>query len=715
MLALLPLVLLLAADVDPPQPCLAAILDAFQPFDDTPPEFYFNDCDLNQPMPNGEFPLHRAISSNQMPLVKRMLAAGAKMKAVSEKQTSLTAAVDSQVPAMIAFVLSKGVTPAIKARDGTTALMRVADEASLKTILPLTLPADVDARDAEGKTALMYAASRKLPTVVQVLLAAKANPMIRSNVDRDAAWFAVKNQCTACFEALLSAGVDPSLGAERDTPLELLSSNVANDLLKKAPPGSLKGRDLYRMFSHALRNCSADRFDATLPHISAADAESADEPAIWHAARCADVRFVKGLIAKPVNVNPEMKKKSGQSPLWLALYQSKPSLPVVEALLAAGATPNAPDSAGRTPLSLAVRSKEVALVEALLSRKADPNVRIADMKGASALGAADSLPVMEALLRAGANVEHADDNGWTPIMLRAGNERARFDLLRAKGANLLLVSKDGWTPLMIAARSGYEDVVKELIKAGAPVNQQGTDGWTALSLAVFNLRLGVATVLLDAKANTDVIKKGNETLLILALKGVSPADAKKETTADPTVAMVSLLLDRGVAMAGLDEYAEGPIACALEFGKDAAARLLIERGAAVELPAETKERSSLCVALEKGKIDIAQSLVDKGAKVNGHSYPRLSNLACATAFGTPEAVAWALKNGANMNAVSPEGETALMSAAGRSECAIATAMVKTLLEKGARKDAKDKEGRTAVDLARSNYCKESTTLLEGKR
>ena len=51
------------------------------------------------------------------------------------------------------------------------------------------------------------------------------------------------------------------------------------------------------------------------------------------------------------------------------------------------------------------------------------------------------------------------------------------------GADVNKARNDGWTPLYSAASKGHEAVVKALIEAGADVNKAENDGWTPLYIA----------------------------------------------------------------------------------------------------------------------------------------------------------------------------------------------------------------------------------------
>ncbi|KAM5351889.1 hypothetical protein ACJ41O_004612 [Fusarium nematophilum] len=63
--------------------------------------------------------------------------------------------------------------------------------------------------------------------------------------------------------------------------------------------------------------------------------------------------------------------------------------------------------------------------------------------------------------------------------------------------------EDGTPPLIYASCFGHEPVVHALIEAGADVNQQDRNQWTALMWAMTNRHKGIAKLLLDNNASSD--------------------------------------------------------------------------------------------------------------------------------------------------------------------------------------------------------------------
>ena len=149
---------------------------------------------------------------------------------------------------------------------------------------------------------------------------------------------------------------------------------------------------------------------------------------LWSAATAGHIEIVRSLLRARVDVNHSTKSKS--TPLRGACYDGH--LDVVRELLEAGAESNVGNRLNQTPLMIASGRGHKEVVELLLSWKVDTN--IASVTGDTALHA-------------------AAEKGCLDIV----------KLLLANGARADLLTKEGWTPLILAAASKYVNVVEYLI------------------------------------------------------------------------------------------------------------------------------------------------------------------------------------------------------------------------------------------------------------
>jgi ankyrin repeat protein len=223
---------------------------------------------------------------------------------------------------------------------------------------------------------------------------------------------------------------------------------------------------------------------------------------------------------------------------------------IAKLLLENGASIDARDQDGSTPLIAAAAYGEDDVVKLLLARGAD--IEAANGAGVTALIAAscncpiidmaDTYDSVRTLLEKGANIEARDRRGFTALMAAAdwGRERqvrllldwgASIDARDSHGNTALLISASGGlyptvdavaalltrgadiearndnndTPLILAAsRGGFEDVkvVHLLLDRGVALSTRNKQGYTALELARKNGRKETATLVSAAMAKS---------------------------------------------------------------------------------------------------------------------------------------------------------------------------------------------------------------------
>jgi ankyrin repeat protein len=154
-------------------------------------------------------------------------------------------------------------------------------------------------------------------------------------------------------------------------------------------------------------------------------------------------------------------------------------------LQAAGASLEARNELGETPLIAAVRSDWTDERSLLIQLGADLDATT--NTGRTALAVA---------------IWQVDDDGIRELI--------------AAGADVNIADADGWAPLLIAARLGRTDVVRMLLPAGADVNAASRLGWTALMWAASGGVLELVSALLDAGAEPNVVGKAGRSALIRA-------------------------------------------------------------------------------------------------------------------------------------------------------------------------------------------------------
>jgi ankyrin repeat protein len=163
-----------------------------------------------------------------------------------------------------------------------------------------------------------------------------------------------------------------------------------------------------------------------------------------------------------------------------------------------------------------------------------------------------------------------------------------------------------------------------------------------------------------------------------------------------------------------------PLATAARNGNLEIVQLLVEHGAVVDIGKERGDRTPLIEAAGQGHVEVVKFLIAKGADVNFRG-KGLTPLLAVSAGGRillgpvgdkAKTIRVLLENGADVNVQDESwmktGSTPLMYAVMQGDAAL----VQALLTKGARLDLKNKDGNTALSLAKKDGLEYITQLLE---
>ncbi|PSC04415.1 hypothetical protein SLNSH_14420 [Alsobacter soli] len=230
-----------------------------------------------------------------------------------------------------------------------------------------------------------------------------------------------------------------------------------------------------------------------------------------------------------------------------------------------------------------------------------------------------------------------------------------LERLMDAGASPLARNRDGDTTLAIAARNGHVSTVQLLLKRGGDPEQRNIQGATALFVAAQANRARIVQILASAGANMQAPGRS----------GVSPLSA------------------------------------AAFNGNERLVEMFLARGADPN-DRDGTGKSAIVYAAARGFTAIVKRLLDAGVDPRQRYANDLTLLmwAAGHANDAPEAdgvqtVQLILSKGVPLDEADDRGRTALMSAAELGHAEI----VRVLLKAGANPALRDKEGKTAADLA----------------
>jgi ankyrin repeat protein len=437
------------------------------------------------------------------------------------------------------------------------------------------------------------------------------------------------------------------------------------------------------------------------------------------AARIGDAAGVRALLSAIPRADVNQRTADGTSALHWAVYHN--DVPLIEALLAAGADATVRNDYGSTPMSEAAVVGNVRVLRDLLAAHAD--VESANPDGQTALMILSRTSNVEAarlLLAHHANVNAREHwRGQTPLMWAAAESQpAMVQLLLTHGAQVDARSNvnewerqvtaeprmqsrpaGGFTPLLFAARRGCLDCARRLLEHGADKDLADPDGVSPTLEAVLNFNFDVARLLIERGADPNRWDYWGRAPLYAAVDldtlPVGGRADRPSTDRTTSLGLIELLLKAG-ANPNLqlklfppyrslrdDRGADGMLTVgstallrAAKAGDVPAMRLLLAHGANPQLPN-------------------ASGITPLMAAAGNGSSPIDTRGRYKTEPQALEALEVLIAAGANVDARDAGGQTALHGAAGWGF----NTLITSLAAHHADLLAKDVRGRTAADIA----------------
>ena len=272
-------------------------------------------------------------------------------------------------------------------------------------------------------------------------------------------------------------------------------------------------------------------------------------------------------------------------------------------------------------------------------------------------------------------------------------DTTKVKALLNRGVSARVQAPNGLTPLIIASMMNHPDTVKLLLDRGADVDAAFApgariSGSTALIMATSTF------VCIMAGAKLPASPKGYEGHEIEFMK--QHPDQVRQWEEQMAVwgkgygLIVRMLVDHGADVNAQAKTGMTAVGNAAESGELDAVRLLLDKGARLDLPTHeidllngkpldaTNGYMALAGATSAGQHnpEIIKLLLAHGAKPNAKSTNDLTPLGRAAESGDAEVVQMLLDAGASVNAYDPFGRTALMLAQGNKHAEVAALLRK---------------------------------------
>jgi uncharacterized protein len=437
--------------------------------------------DVNTQATDGSTALLWAAYHSDLDMTRALLAAGAKPGVANRYGvTPLLQASRTGAAPVVQALLRAGADAKLAPAGAEPALMGAARSGSMDTVkLLLETGADVNATDTyQQQTALMWAATEGHADVIKALLAAGADPNRKAHVNTiterknsdfptggfTALMYAAREGHEAAVRALIAGGADPkATNGDSATAMAIAIVNDRFDLAKAmldlgadANDGSLffavdmhdattdmRAKDGSRLRADfdnkltaldlvkALLDKGADPnkpFVGKLHHFAlCCDADINASP-FFRAAQAADVEVLKLMIAKGAQVEwspTEVKKEPKPDGAAAAPGRGNPNVGRTPMMVAMNGGRGASFAAGpgfdrlsAPPFRETANREPFEAIKVLLAAGANPNAKAPD--GSTLLHqavAARQVPIIKALVTAGAKLDAVNKDNLTPLLL----------------------------------------------------------------------------------------------------------------------------------------------------------------------------------------------------------------------------------------------------------------------------------------------------------
>ncbi len=665
--------------------------------------------------------------------------------------TVLTDAVNARRdPALLKKIIEKGAGVNQANRFGDTALMAAAEYCDDTGCVKLLIEkgADVNAVGSFDRTAYSIAASKNNQPVMKLLREAGVKTVPESAQAKDSLLVcAVLNENTVEITALLKAGASPDAkfqqvrGGPEDTVLNYSIKAKKYEAMKLLLE---KGAAIFNEYN---------RFDGGFARAISSDDEKAVKvffeysknidirsdrfrEFFFDAAASGSAETAKAFIKAGADVR--WRNKWGNTPLMEALRLNNKT-GVLKALIETGSDINEKDNEGDTALIKAVKNRNIEIIKLLVEKGAKVNAL--NKEGMNALMAAKSMDDNESgygsryqnryedgvkgemvrlLTEAGAKVEFKDKEGGRKMLLQAicDGSTAEVENIIKAGISINDTVENETTPLMKAVIADNFDMVEFIVKKGADINFENSQGGSALS---YSLPAGNTDSGYFPRGGGRHVRNANRRIakyLISQGAKINKATARslsRMADNDKNYELIELSVRSGADINVTDERGKTALMSAVWHEKNIKlAELLLNSGADVNAADNEGVTALMSAAGSYRNGKMTSILLKKGAKTGFKDKAGRTALWYAVERGGPEITEILLKNGADANGLDNEGNNALIFLMQTHEYALETGELELVLKKTKNIDHKNKKKETALLIAAEKGLTDAVKKLRKK-
>jgi ankyrin repeat protein len=522
--------------------------------------------------------------------------------------------------------------------------------------------ANVNAWDSLGFTPLMEAAQKGRTAMTALLLQKGAKVNAQTKEGETALMLAAGNGNIEIARILLTAGANPNvhttIGYPTMTPLDYaISASVSQDdttlvrlLLDHGADPNFVNQHSPLVDAAAL--CERKNVELLLDH------GAGNRASVLNEALIAALNPASAMMHIRMCLYPFGAKISDEQKAAARTKAEADGTAIVRALLDHGAeVSHSPDNA---PLITAAIDGVAPIVRLLLDKGAPVN------GSNSANTAADVAKMMAIVKTADDYVPQESDDSESPKA----------------------VAPSGITPLMAAAEEGHTDVCTMLLDAGADPNQQDTNGKTALMHLVENGR---------SKIDTNLMYSTGINVDEPIFSADTPAAIIRQWAEEGDAAIAQALLAKNADLEVRDKQGYTALMKAATDSSPGVVQVLAEAGADINTM-NTAGHNALMQVILNGRLPRAQRFV-RQSQSSLIAMKKLSDL-----YATKESHA----EYAKIKSRTEKDNTEAIQTATAQDIAV----IKVLLAASVDRNAKDKKGQTALQMAQATRHTDIINLLK---
>eukprot|EP00833_Pecoramyces_ruminatium_P004729 jgi/Orpsp1_1/1178761/evm.model.c7180000066639.1 len=549
---------------------------------------------------NKETPLIIAVKSGNETTVNIILNIQKNINGIDiNHETALIIAIKNKLYSIAERLLKKGVDITIRDKDFRTPLMIAASQddhnvSSLIRLIARKHNNTMEARDKDGKSALLLAISNKCTENASILLELGADPLNTDNNKNNAFILACKYGIYSIVQNLitnydcvdinsrnknLNTGLMKACKVGNDSIIRFLLQKRANfeltnhngntaliiacihSHLSAARSLLESGADIEKSnkegVTPVIAACRTNNYDLIKTIIFYYGAKiNSDDPLIKQQMENCFIdniekghyEIVKALLNQNVQIDTSNKNNTFYKLLSALITATENAqYKIVEEVLSQHQFKNILEEYRRTKVLIqAFRGMKRMTIEFLF--KLDVDVNVADDQGNTALIEAAKIPQLysfaKELINRKANINVTNEEGITPFLNSCTiPESKMFKHLIKKKANIFVTDNNGNNALMFACGFANIDKVRYLVKNGINVNASNNNGNTALMQAVSAGKTNITKYLIKYNANVNLLNHNGQNALSYAV--IKAYTDKSKNSIFKFQSIIKLLIDKG--------------------------------------------------------------------------------------------------------------------------------------------------------------------------